>query len=103
MKYKVICNNCSAEREISIISIPGYGEKIDWLENEDNAFHPINSGRKRLDGKYGFSCSCGNSDLLTDQERNNISNLQSPDPKQIAEIVKDLKIDKTTFEMIKLG
>lgn len=69
---------------------------IDWQKSTSE--HII-SGRRRLDGQWGWQCSCNANDLLTEQEQNQISNKQNPDPKEIADIVKDLKPDKPKFVM----
>lgn len=95
-KYKVTCLNCKAQREIFIIN-----GTVDWLENPDNANHSIRSARKRLDKNWGFECACGNNDLMTSQEKKRITNKQSPDPKEIKDIIKSLIPDKPKFVMEK--
>lgn len=97
-QYNVICSNCKASRQIKILKLP-QGDSIDWLETEDTLFHPINSGRKRLDGHWGFSCSCGNNDILTNQERRQIKNLQNPEAEDIQGVLKNLIPDKPRFKM----
>lgn len=77
------------------------GKRIDWLENAENANHPIVSGRERLDGNWGFQCKCGNNDLMTIQEARTFSNPASPKPQEINEIVKKLQPEKPKFAMVK--
>lgn len=97
--YKIICLKCKAERQIKIMET-AMGKRIDWLETPETAHHPILSGRERLDGQWGFQCSCGNNDLMTVQERRTISNPISPKPQEINDIIKNLIPDKPKFEMV---
>lgn len=99
MNYRIICQNCKSERVIKIVTTVA-GDQIDWLESPDNANHPIMSARKRLDGQWGFQCSCGNDDLMTQQEKRSISNHQNPKAEEISDIVKNLKMDKPKFGMV---
>lgn len=61
----------------------------------------IISGRYRLDEQWGWQCICGNNDIMTKQEIDEISNPQSPDPKEIFQIIKDLKPQPSQFIMQK--
>lgn len=99
--YKITCLKCKAERQIRI-SKTAVGKRIDWLESAENANHPIISGRERLDGQWGFECKCGNNDLLTTQEARSFANPAAPEPKEINDIVKNLKPDKPRFQMLPL-
>ena len=92
------CGNCKAQRKIRLISTAA-GETIDWLESDDNANHPIVSARKRLDGQWGFQCTCGNNDLLTDQEKRIITNPAQPDIKEIDMVVKNLESQPAKFNL----
>lgn len=100
MKYKITCLKCKATRDI-VIQKTAVGNRIDWLESKNNLHHPIVSGRERLDGQWGFQCSCGNNDLMTKQEKDTISNPASPKPEEIDTIVKKLKPDKPKFYLVK--
>lgn len=92
MKYKVICKQCKASDQITIAN-----SKIDWRFSTCNN---IISGRLRLDNQFGWQCvGCNNNDLLTKQEEKQITDLVNPDPMEIAAIVRNLKPDKTKFEM----
>lgn len=92
-KYQVICANCKRSDEVGLI-----GETLIWEGNKH-----IISGRHRLDGEWGFQCgACGNDDLLTDQEKEEIADLQSPDPKDIEKVVSGLRPQKPRFTMVKL-
>lgn len=95
--YTVICSKCSRERNIVICDTP-IGKRIDWLDDrpDDNT---IISGRERSDGQFGWQCMCGNNDLLTTQERTVIKNPANPSPKEMNEIIRDLKPDKSKFIM----
>lgn len=76
------------------------GKRIDWLEAPETQNHPIISGRLRLDGQWGFQCSCGNNDLMTKQEIRSFSNPVAPKPQEINQIVKSLKPDKPKFRLL---
>lgn len=82
--YEVSCNKCGETRQISIRQ----DGAIDWLEKKaDNP--KIISGRKRLDGYFGWECMCGNYSILTDQEKG-LTDTASPDSKELEDLVKDL-------------
>lgn len=73
---------------------------IDWLDNNpDPNQAKIVSGRKRLDGLWGWECMCGNNDILTNQERRMMSNPAAPDPKTVIEISKNVKVQAPKFAM----
>lgn len=98
-KYRVTCKECQAERVVGIVS--GYVQPIiDWLDNNpDPTVTMIVSGRNRLDGNWGWECICGNNDLLTEQEKKEIKNLQNPDPKDLSQVIKNLIPQRPKFEM----
>lgn len=99
MNYKVTCKNCKAQREIKIIKSDSR-EIIDWLDNNPDPNEvKIISGRKRFDNAWGWQCICGNDDISTKQERQYIRNPRSPHPQDVAELVKNLKIQKPKFVM----
>lgn len=93
-RYKVTCGQCGKADTIGLID----EKDIIWDKNEW-----IISGRKRLDGNWGFQCvSCGNDDLLTDQEKKDIKNHQQPDPKDIENVIKKLVAQEPRFLMERL-
>lgn len=98
-QYKIVCTNCKSQRQIKIVNLP-QGESIDWMESQETMFHPINSGRKRLDGNWGFACSCGNNDILTNQEIRQIKNLQNPEVEDIQKVIQNLIPEKPKFKMV---
>lgn len=90
-KYKVTCLKCKG---FNIVPI-GDDRKVMW-DNTDR----IISARFRLDNNWGFQCICGNNNLLTEQEDSYIEDKQTPDPKQISDVIKNLKPDtRKLFEM----
>lgn len=94
INYTVTCGNCKESSKVGIVN----GVSILW-NNEGN----VVSGRKRLDGNWGFQCiSCGNDDLLTEQEKKDIKNLQQPDPKDIDQVIQNLVPQKPRFLLEKL-
>lgn len=93
-KFTVTCQKCGKQDEIGLIN----DSTLVWENNKH-----IISGRKRLDGEWGFQCvNCGENDLLTEQEQEEIQDKQNPDPKDIARVVKKLKVQKPKFKMTKL-
>lgn len=84
-KWKITCLRCKNDDIIQIVK----DQDIIWGDNK----HVV-SGRKRLDGNWGWQCFCGNNSLLTSQEMSNISNLQTPDPKEIQDVIDNLKVEK---------
>lgn len=98
--YRIECLNCGGERKIKMHSSP-VGARIDWME--DGADHKIVSFRPRLDGEWGWQCKCGNDTLMTQQERQEMSNPTQPTPQEIDEIVKNLApAPKNTFSVKEL-
>lgn len=96
--YTITCKKCKAERKIRLFRTAS-GEIIDWLDNNPNPqVVKIISGRKRLDGLYGWECICGNNDILTDQEKRHL-NPQTPDPKGIEQVTKNIRVQTPKFEM----
>lgn len=94
--YLVRCTECSAERTVKLAKGP-LGTQIDWMEDGED--HKIVSFRERLDSQYGWQCACGNNDLMTAQEKQNIENYAAPKPKEISEIVNNLIVQKPKFEV----
>jgi len=100
--YKVICQQCKAEREIRIFDSANQ-QTIDWLEDRPGALQSkIVSGRKRLDGNWGFQCLCGNNDILTKQEDKMITNPASPQPEELSTIVNNLKVQAPKFALVEV-
>ena len=97
-RYKVICLQCNGSRLVEIHQTQ-MGRRIDWLEEKQPGPFTIISGRERLDGEFGFQCTCGANDLLTSQEKAGFSNPASPSPKEINEIVSNLKPDRPKFRL----
>lgn len=98
-RYRIICGECGSGREVGIIK-GALNEIIDWLGNgPDPQVVKIISGRKRLDGQWGWQCVCGNNDLLTKQELKTIKDPAQPAPQELSKIIKNLKPDKPRFKM----
>lgn len=91
-KYKVVCAGCKSSDSIAIED----GRSIYWGKVKH-----IISGRKRLDGNWGWQCYCGNNDLMTEQEKKQIQNYQQPDAEDIKAVLNNLKIQKPKFIMEK--
>jgi len=90
-EYKVTCLKCKG---FNILPIDD-NRHVMW-KNADR----IISARYRLDNQWGFQCVCGQNSLLTKQEDEYIENKQTPDPKQITEVIKNLIPDnRKLFEM----
>lgn len=97
--YTVTCKQCGASRNIRLFQ-SSQGEIIDWLDNNpDPQVVKIISGRKRLDGLWGWECVCGNNDILTSQEKTMLTNPASPDPKSVVEITKNTQVQAPMFAM----
>lgn len=88
--YKVICGVCKSESDIKIDDY----DRIDWLKT-----NRVISGRKRLDGQWGWQCMCGNNDIMTEQEKKTIRNWAQPEPSELETIIKSLKMQKPKFIM----
>jgi len=90
-EYKVTCLKCKGSNIVPIAD----DRSVMW-KNCDR----IISARYRLDNQWGFECICSNNSLLTEQEDRYIDDKQSPDPKQINEVIKNLIPDnRKLFEM----
>lgn len=89
-RYKIICKDCGATEIIQLKPNDG----VIWGKPK-----MIISARRRLDNQWGFQCFCGNNDLLSKQERKEISNFQQPDPKEIRKVVNNIKPSKMNFAM----
>jgi hypothetical protein len=91
--YRVLCKNCKNHEDITI-------------DQKNTIYWPtvkyIISGRYRLDMQWGWQCICGNNDLVTTQERQTISNMQNPDSRDIAKVLKSIKPDEPKFVMEKI-
>jgi hypothetical protein len=99
-RYKIVCTLCRAERVVAIEKTP-VGQRIDWLETDENANHPICSARLRFDGRWGFQCRCGNNDLWTEQETRLVSNQVAPTPQEIKTIVNNLATpEQSNFKLV---
>lgn len=85
-RYKVTCKNC---KNFNIVPIEEKSRTIKW-EGCDR----IISGRYRLDNQWGWQCLCGNNSLLTKQEDEYITDKTNPDPKEIAEVINNLVVEK---------
>ena len=99
--YQVVCKACGGQRKIKIYQTP-VGERIDWLEDKQEEPFTIISGRKRLDGEWGWQCICGNNDINTAQEIRMMANPASPTPQEVSQIVDSLKVQKPKFDMRRL-
>lgn len=98
-RYNIICNECKAVRQIAIAK--GVNEVVDWLDNNPNPqLVKIISARKRFDDQWGFECICGNNDLWTEQEKKSVKDLVAPQPREIADIVRNLSPVKPKFQMV---
>lgn len=95
------CSKCKADRKVGIVKGQGR-ELIDWLDNNPNPQAvKIVSGRRRLDGNWGWSCICGNDDIMTNQEKQYLEkeNPQEPSASNITKVVSNLIIEKPKFQM----
>lgn len=99
MRYTVICKKCNGSRLVEIHDTP-VGKRVDWLEDKQPKEFTIISCRTRFDNQLGWQCICGNNDLHTKQEQRVIANQASPTPQEINEIMKNIKPDKTKFELV---
>lgn len=99
VKYRIKCDNCQAERVVGVIKSFS-GDIIDWLDNHpDPQEVRIISGRPRLDGNFGWQCVCGNDDLLCEQEKKHIENLQTPSRDDLVKLREIIKPEKPKFHM----
>lgn len=88
--YRVTCKSCGEHEDIVI----DQDRNIYW-----KAVKYIISGRYRLDMQWGWQCICGNNDIVTDQEKREISDLGSPDPNDITKVIRNIMPDKPKFRM----
>lgn len=86
--FEVRCDKCSGK---SITDINETVNLITWRKVEQ-----VISGRFRLDGQWGWQCSCGNNSLMTKQEKNNIKDWTTPEPKELEAITNSLVVEKNT-------
>ena len=92
VQYLVTCKQCKQSTKLGLIN----EQNIIWDKVSGN----IISGRKRLDGEWGFQCAmCGNNDIMTDQEKSGIKNLEDPDIQDIRNIVDNLQRQEPRFVM----
>lgn len=85
-QYKVTCRKCKGS---NVLAIDDKSHQIFW-----KGCDRIISGRYRLDNQWGFQCICGSNSLLTKQENEYITDKVNPDPKEIADVVKNLIPDE---------
>lgn len=89
--YSVTCKKCKGH---SIVVISN-DNRIYWKK-----IGSVISGRFRLDGQWGWQCSCGINELMSQQESKEIADPVNPDPMDIEKIIKNLKVDTNlSFEM----
>lgn len=88
-RYKITCTKCKESRVVGFT-----GNRIDWLDNKID--EKIISGRKRLDGEWGWECLCGNRDILTKQEQSYLINSNG---ETLSDITEKLKVQKPKFAM----
>lgn len=89
-RYKIVCTKCKGS---SIVEIDNM-DRVFWVDTDR-----VISARKRLDNEWGFQCSCGNNDIMTQQESRMIANQANPKPEEITDIMKNLIIEKSNFVM----
>jgi len=89
-KYHVKCLVCQGKSAIEIDDL----DRIYWSDVDK-----VISGRKRLDQQWGWQCRCGNDDIMTEQERQFITNPQTPSPSDIKRVVDDLIIQEPKFSL----
>lgn len=89
-RYTVTCSQCGGTSRVEIDS----QDRVYWFDTDK-----VISARKRLDGQWGWQCSCGNNDIMTDQESRVIQNQANPKPEEIDQIVKNLEIQQPRFRM----
>lgn len=91
--YDVKCKKCKGQNRV------GIDEKhktLNWI-----SLDPIISARYRFDRKWGFQCRCGQNDLLTPEEDRNWQDKRvHPQPKEMKNIMDNLKEHKPKFEMV---
>ena len=90
-QYKVTCKKCSGS---NVIAVDDKSHQIFW-----KGCDRIISGRFRLDNNWGWQCLCQNNDIMTEQEKRMIADPANPKPKELSDIIKDLKPQKPKFIM----
>lgn len=70
-------------------------DRVFWYDVEE-----VISARKRLDGQWGWQCTCGNTDIMTAQEKRMITNPQQPKPEELSAIVQSIQPQEARFEMV---
>lgn len=99
-RYNIICKQCKAVRQVGIVK-GAYQDIVDWLDNNpDPQLVKIVSARKRFDGQFGWECICGNNDMWTAQESRFVKNKANPKPKEIAQVMNELKPVVNKFRMV---
>lgn len=94
-RYKVTCLKCKKESFVRIDA----GHQIDY---EGGMNTNLLAGRWRKTQDFGWECICGNDNRLAKQEKDEMNNLVSGTPQQIADIVKSLNIaDNKQFNMVR--
>lgn len=88
-KFRVTCMNCKSN---DLVTINEADRAVMWGHVDR-----IISARYRLDNSWGFQCICGQNSLMTKQEKDQITNYQNPDPKEISEILKNLIPEKRQY------
>lgn len=97
--YEVTCDNCDSKRVVRLAQ-SALGTRIDWME--DGEPQNIVSFRERIDGQFGWQCKCGNNDLMTAQEKAEIEDQTAPKPKEVKQILDNLKVQKPRFTVVEL-
>lgn len=94
-RYKVTCLKCKKEAFVRISD----GHQIDY---EGGMNTNLLAGRWRKSLDFGWECTCGNDNRLCKQEKDEMDNLVTGTPQQIAQIVKSLNIaDNKQFNMVR--
>lgn len=96
-RYKVTCTSCGQNDVVTIDERQHLPKMYDKF-----ARTPFTSFRYRPDEKYGWQCSCGNYDLLADQEKKHWKDLVTGDSLRLEQIAKMLSEPKLRFKMEKL-
>lgn len=90
--YDIVCKECKGQNRVGIDE---KNKAVEWLSE-----NPIVSARYRFDRQFGFLCRCGNSDILTPEESRYWEDTsQPPKPKEMNQIMENLKQHKSKFEM----
>ena len=93
-RYEVTCLKCKKSSFVRISD----GHQIDY---EGGMNTNLLAGRWRKSLDFGWECVCGNDNRLSKQEKDEMNNLVTGTPQQIAQIVKSLSIaDDKQFRMV---